>query len=232
MKIVAHRGASSLLPENTLLSMEHALDMGVDMVEVDVRQSRDGEIVVFHDYTLDRTTNGTGRVKDKTLSELKKLDAGQGERIPLLREVLRLAKSKLDESNKVHPILIVEIKELGIERMVLDIIKQEKMVKNVIVASFYHHVSLNLKSMDGKLKTGIIFIGQPIHPEKMAIDARAEYMLPFHSYISKKMILNAHKHNIKVYTGVVDTGKDMKSVSRMGVDGVVTNKLLTMSKSH
>jgi glycerophosphoryl diester phosphodiesterase len=232
MKIIAHRGASSLLPENTLLSLEHVLDMGIDMVEVDVRQSRDGEIVVFHDYTLDRTTNGTGRVKDKTLSELKKLDAGQGERIPLLSEVLRLAKSKLDESNKVYPILIVEIKELGIERMVMDIIKQEKMVNNVIVASFYHHVSLNLKSMNEKLKTGIIFIGQPIYPEKMAIDARAEYMLPFHSYLSEKMVLNAHKHNIKVYTGVVDTGRDMESVSRMGVDGVVTNKLLTMSKSH
>ena len=228
MKIIAHRGASSLLPENTLLSIGHALDRCVDMVEVDVRQSRDGEIVVLHDATLDRTTNGTGMVKDKTLLELKKLKAGQGETIPTLNEVLRLVKSKSDKVSKykVQPIIIIEIKELGIEKRVLDIIKQENMVKNVIVASFYHQVSLNLKLKEKKLKTGIIFIAQPIHPEKQAFDARAEYMLPFHNYLSKKMVKTAHEHDIMIYTGVVDTLVDMKSVLKMGVDGMVTNKLL------
>lgn len=228
MKIIAHRGASFLLPENTLLSIGHALDVGVDMVEIDVRQSRDGEIVVLHDATLDRTTNGTGMVKDRTLLELKKLDAGQGEPIPTLSEVLKLVTSKSDKVSKfkVQLSIIIEIKEPGIEKEVLDIIKQENMVKNVIVASFYHHVSLNLKLMEEQLKTGIIFIAQPIHPEKLAFDARAEYMLPFHNYLSEKMVETAHEHDIIIYTGVVDTIRDMGSVMEMGVDGVVTNKLL------
>jgi len=223
MKIIAHRGASFLLPENTLLSIGHALDVGVDMVEVDVRQSQEGEIVVFHDPEVDRTTNGTGMVRDKTLLELKKLDAGHGETIPTLTEVLKLVKSK---RNKMQRSIIIEIKEPGIEKQVLDIIKQENMVKTVIVASFYHDVSLNLKLMEEKLKTGIIFISQPIRPEIMALDAQAEYMLPFQKYLSKKMVDNAHNHDIYVYTGVVDTFGAMRSVLKMGVDGVVTNKLL------
>ena len=228
MKIIAHRGASFFLPENTLLSIGNALDRGVGMVEIDVRQSRDGEIVVFHDATLGRTTNGTGMVKDKTLLELKKLDAGHGETIPTLNEVLKLVKSKLGKVSKFkdQPSIIIEIKEPGIEKEVLDIIKQEDMVKKVIVASFYHHVSLNLKLMEEKLKTGIIFIAQPIHPEKMALDARAEYMLPFHNYLSEKMVETAHEHDMMIYTGVVDTLVDMKFVLKMGVDGMVTNKLL------
>ena len=198
------------------------------MVEIDVRQSRDGEIVVFHDATLDRTTNGTGMVKDKTLLELKKLDAGHGETIPTLSEVLKLVKSKVGKVSKfkVQPSIIIEIKEPGIEKEVLDIIKQENMVKKAIVASFYHHVSLNLKLMEKKLKTGIIFIAQPIHPEKMALGARAEYMLPFHNYLSEKMVETAHEHDIMIYTGVVDTLVDMRAVLKMGVDGMVTNKLL------
>ncbi len=198
------------------------------MVEIDVRQSSDGEVVVFHDATLDRTTNGTGLVKDKTLLELKKLDTGHGETIPTLSEVLKLVNSKLDKVSKykVQPSIIIEIKEPGIEKEVLDIIKRENMVKNVIVASFYHHVSLNLKLMEEQLKTGIIFIAQPIHPEKLALDARAEYMLPFHNYLSEKMVGTAHEHDIMIYTGVVDTLVDMKSVLEMGADGMVTNKLL------
>lgn len=85
--VIAHRGASAYEPENTLRSVEKALELGADMVEVDVRASRDRHIVVMHDPVVDRTTNGKGYVKDMTLKELKKLDAGLGEKIPTLHEV-------------------------------------------------------------------------------------------------------------------------------------------------
>ena len=88
---VAHRGASGLFPENTLLAFREALACGTDMLELDVQLARDGELVVMHDQTLDRTTNGTGRLADHTLAELRQLDAGRGERIPTLAEVLALA---------------------------------------------------------------------------------------------------------------------------------------------
>ena len=100
-RIVAHRGNSSVAPENTLAAIQSAIDVGADMVEIDVYPTKDGEIVLLHDGTLDRTTNGTGSVSNYTLAELKELDAGswkslryRGEKIPL-REALELAKDKI-----------------------------------------------------------------------------------------------------------------------------------------
>ena len=90
---IAHRGASGLCPENTLLAFQRAVELGTDLLELDVLLSRDGELVVIHDQTLERTTNGSGRVRDHDLAALRRLDAGQGERIPLLAEVLDLARA-------------------------------------------------------------------------------------------------------------------------------------------
>ncbi len=100
---IAHRGASGVRPENTLASFRHALALGIRHLECDVHLSRDGAIVVIHDYTVDRTTNGTGRVADLSLAELRALDAGGGERIPLLEELLAILP---DDAR-----LVIEIKE-------------------------------------------------------------------------------------------------------------------------
>ncbi len=156
------------------------------MVEVDVRQSADGELVVIHDATVDRTTNGTGLVKEKTLTQLRELDAGTGETIPTLREVLKMVKRK--GTVEGQPSLMIEIKEPNIEKQVLNTLKLENMLQEVIVASFYHNISLNLKSMEKSLKTGVIFISQPTHPENQAIDAKADIMFPFFHYLSEKMV--------------------------------------------
>lgn len=92
MEFIAHRGASYFEPENTLKAVKRALEMGADRVEVDVRLSKDKELVVIHDPTVDRTTDGTGQVEDMTLQELKKLNAGKGERIPTLQEIIEAIK--------------------------------------------------------------------------------------------------------------------------------------------
>ncbi|MEM2795626.1 MAG: glycerophosphodiester phosphodiesterase family protein, partial [Thermofilaceae archaeon] len=118
--IVAHRGASGYEPENTLRSVRKALEMGVDAVEVDVRLSRDGVPVVIHDETVDRTTNGSGRVSDMTLKELKRLDAGAGEQIPLLEEVLEVVKG--------HAPLFAEIKELEVVKPSLGVVRKKEML--------------------------------------------------------------------------------------------------------
>ena len=88
---VAHRGASGLYPENTRLAFERAIALGVDLIEIDLHLTRDDQLVVIHDERLERTTNGAGRVRDHTAAELRQLDAGQGQRLPLLGEVLQLA---------------------------------------------------------------------------------------------------------------------------------------------
>lgn len=90
--VVGHRGARALWPENTMLSFKNAIELGVDGIETDVQMTRDGHLVLMHDHTVDRTTNGTGAVQEKSLQELRSLDAGQGEKIPLLSEFLDLVK--------------------------------------------------------------------------------------------------------------------------------------------
>jgi len=125
--VVGHRGARSCAPENTLGSIRAAKACGADFVEVDVRLSKDGRLVVIHDETVDRTTDGSGRVEDLTLEEIKLLDAGLGERVPTLAEAVALV-GELDLG------IVVEMKEEGLE----DLVARELKGKRAIVTSFYH----------------------------------------------------------------------------------------------
>jgi len=128
MLIIAHRGASAYEPENTLRAIEKALDFHADMIEIDVRMSKDNQIVVIHDDTVNRTTNGIGRVVDLTLEKLKKLDAGKGERIPTFEEVINYVKE--------IAILVVEIKVTNIEKSVVKIVEREGIEKGVMITIF------------------------------------------------------------------------------------------------
>ena len=105
MLIIGHRGACGLEPENTLRSVQRAMDLGVDMVEIDIYE-HEGRLIVMHDETLDRTTNGVGKYSDYSLDHLRKLDAGKGERIPYLEEVIELTRDKVG--------LNIEIKGRGV----------------------------------------------------------------------------------------------------------------------
>ena len=114
MQIIAHRGASGYKPENTLASFQKAISLGVDMIELDVFAIRSGEVVVHHDKKVNRTTNGTGNISDYTWSELRLLDAGDGQRIPLLTEVLDLVNGRIP--------INIELKGHGIAEPVATII--------------------------------------------------------------------------------------------------------------
>ena len=129
IKVIGHRGAAGLEPENTLLAFKKALKLGVDELELDILPSKDGHLMVIHDDKIDRTTNGSGYVKNLTLSELKKLNAGKGEKIPTLNEVFDLIKNK-------NVILNIELKKSGYENKVVDLIKKYKFEKKVLVISF------------------------------------------------------------------------------------------------
>lgn len=233
MKIIAHRGASFYEPENTIRAIKRAIEMQADYVEVDVRRSKDGELVIMHDANIDRTTNGSGFVKDKTVSELKKLDAGyqnlqfwnrkneifagHGEEIPTLEEVIDFVKNKVG--------LIIEIKEPGTENEIIEKIKQNN-IKNVILASFYHETLKNVSKLDHGLDTGIIFVGQPVNVHKLAFDANASIIFPSYKYMNENMVKQAKGHELTVYTWAIDDPKIFKRFAEMGVDGIVTNKLM------
>ena len=214
--VIAHRGASGYEPENTLRSVEKALELGADMVEVDVHVSRDGYIVVIHDARLERTTNGKGYVKDLTLEELKKLDAGLGEQIPTLEEVIQLVKGKAR--------LVVEIKVPGTEKRVLQEIKENRLEDEALITSFYHPVIRRVKELNPNVQAGVIIASRPVKPAQLAIDAKANALFPKYTFVDQQMVLVAHKNNLVVYPWTVDTLSEINPLIKMGVDGIVTNK--------
>jgi len=214
--IVAHRGASAYEPENTLRAIKRALELNAKMIEVDVRLSKDNHVIVIHDESVDRTTNGKGYVKDLMLEELKKLDAGKGERIPTLQEVINAVRKKA--------ILIIEIKVLNIEDSVVKMIEKEGIEKEVVITSFYHPILRRIKKINQIIKTGVIFKCHPVKPAELALNAHADSLFPEHKYISKEMVKEAHNYDLEIYPWTIDDLDRANKLIKMGVDGIVTNK--------
>ena len=130
MIITGHRGAAKLEPENTRLSFQKAIDLGVDQIETDVHLTKDNHLVIIHDATVDRTTNGQGEIADLTLLEIRQLDAGKGERIPTLGEVIEWVRGKV--------ILQIELKGPDTAEPVVRAVEQNGMEREVVLTSFVH----------------------------------------------------------------------------------------------
>ncbi len=167
MQVMGHRGAKSEAPENTLKGIQLALNAGVKAIEIDVHRTRCGRLAVIHDHTLDRTTNGHGQVKDFTMEELKQLDAGDGERIPELIEVLELFKD-------TSIVLMIEIKADHCEQLVIQAIKHFNLVDQVYVIAFNHRFLLTIKELCPEIKTLILLYGLPINPVEIINSAKAD----------------------------------------------------------
>jgi len=169
IQTIGHRGAAFLEPENTLRGFRKAIELGVDYVEFDVRRCNGGQIVVIHDETVDRTTNGKGLVADLTIPQLKALDAGKGERIPTLQEAIECCKGKVK--------MLIELKEKSLEDEVVATIIDNDAVDDVIVQSFFHEYTRNAKEKASRrvkrLKTGILIVGNPMNIVEMAKAAKA-----------------------------------------------------------
>jgi glycerophosphoryl diester phosphodiesterase len=214
MMIMGHRGAAALEPENTLLSIARAMEIGVDAVEIDIRLSKDKEIVVIHDSTVDRTTNGTGPVSSYALKEMKKLDAGKGETIPTLDEVIDLI------GNKVR--LIIELKEEGTERKVVERIKRNNLDDNVYVISFWHSLVKTVKEIDSRIKTGVLLVGCPVDA-CIATRASANALVMKYTFVNRKFVEIAHKEGLKVFIWNIDDRQVLKAYADMRVDGIGSN---------
>lgn len=181
--IYAHRGASGHAPENTLESFALAIQMGADGVELDVHLSSDGELIVIHDETVDRTTNGTGAVRDLTLAQLKQLDASggmdgfAGARIPTLSEVYDLLRD-----TKLH--VNVEIKTDAvmypdIEKKCLEMEREKGMQGRVIYSSFNHYTIANVLRLDPEARTGLLYMSGLYEPWTYAKSVGATHIHPF-----------------------------------------------------
>jgi glycerophosphoryl diester phosphodiesterase len=215
VEVIGHRGAAGYEPENTLRSFKKALEIGVDIVELDVHLTKDNKLVVIHDEKVDRTTNGKGYVKNYKLSELKKLDAGKGERIPTLQEAIDLLYGRV----KVQ----IELKGENTEKPVVDFIKNYD-PENFILTSFYHTRVKRAKELYPKITTGVLFVGRPIDPLKIVRDAKADRLCINYATIDKELVEEMHKNKIKVSVWNVDDVEYVKRMVSLKVDAIGSNK--------
>jgi glycerophosphoryl diester phosphodiesterase len=230
--IIGHRGYRARYPENTLASFSAAMAAGADMIELDVTLSRDRQVVVIHDDTLNRTTSGSGPVQQATLQELKLLDAGswfdsrfKGESLPTLEEVLALAGGNI--------LINVEIKssawepgfpEDAIERQVIDLITRHGLLNSILVSSFHTGFLENIANMTHH--PGIAFItGRSVPPDTLDICKRLDAFSwhPHFRPLEQRHIDRAHAQGIHVFPYTVNTAAEMQRLADMGVDGVITD---------
>ncbi|HEV8597306.1 MAG TPA: glycerophosphodiester phosphodiesterase family protein [Candidatus Dormibacteraeota bacterium] len=187
--IGGHRGNPAEHPENTMRSFRSAIAAGCDLIECDVHLSSDGRLVVIHDHTLERTTNGKGLVRDHTAAELRKLDAGEGEKIPLLQEVVELALGKVG--------LVIEIKQVpalytGLEEKLLNMLRQLGAVSECAAVSFNHAAIHDLRKLEPALQLGILEGARPMHPARLLREAGADVYSPHWGAIDPQVVKEVH----------------------------------------
>jgi glycerophosphoryl diester phosphodiesterase len=216
IKIVAHRGASAYEPENTLRSFELAIKMGANCLECDVRLSADGHIVVIHDATVNRTTNGYGKVSKMTLDELRKLDAGKGEKIPLLSEVIELCKKNGTE-------LFIEIKTAKIVKKLVEVIRESGYEKCYVI-SFLFSALRKFHEQMPQYKIGFLSHSWKVLTMWLAKRYFADFICPRADLLTKRAVKKFHQAGFSIFAWTVNTLNEAEKISSLGVAAIGTDR--------
>lgn len=222
MLVGGHRGNPEEHPENTLASFRSAIELGVDIIECDVHLSSDGRMVVIHDHTLDRTTDGTGLVRDHTWEELQRLDAGGGERLPALEQVIEVAREG-------GVCLAVEIKQIPIpypemEERVVEALRAADMIGQACVISFYHPSCKRLKEIEPALQVGLLEGARPIDPVRLLAEAGSDIYCPHYGAIDPALVQEVHAAERVVGVWTVDDEAGVAWCRFCRPDSVFTNR--------
>ncbi|MHA2429783.1 MAG: glycerophosphodiester phosphodiesterase [Promethearchaeota archaeon] len=221
--IIGHKGANRSEPENTLKSFRKAIQLRADYIELDVQVSKDGEIVVIHDYEISKLTGHSGNVKEMTLDELKQLNIGEGEKIPTLQEVIMLAQGEIG--------LQIEIKVKDIGNKIVEMLREANLVESTIISSFIHNELLKVKKLEPKIKLGALLsdrISDPrdlIKVTKRIIKKNLFAVHPHFAGVDKELVDFAHNNHLKVNVWTVNERPDMERLIKLGVDGVITDDI-------
>jgi glycerophosphoryl diester phosphodiesterase len=227
----AHRGASYEAPENTLAAFMLAFELGADGIEFDVQLSKDGEAVVIHDFTLSKTTDGNGPVHDKSLAELKALDAGgwfdpifAGQRIPTLQEVIDTAGRRL--------LLNIELKSKslrddGLAAVVVRTVEENHLLDRVVLSSFNPLVLRQVRQLNPWIPIGLLYapdagllLSRPWSRHLLSLNA----LHPHYSAVDAAYVQWAKKRGYRVNVWTVDDPGDMWQLMRFGADAIITNR--------
>ncbi|SDN53870.1 glycerophosphoryl diester phosphodiesterase [Paenibacillus sp. yr247] len=236
--VIGHRGAAGEAPENTLASFALALEQGAEGIELDVQLTKDGEIVVCHDLTLDRTTNGSGLICEKSWEEIKSLDAGfwfsdhyKGERIPRLCEVFDLVP-------RGH-LINVEVKhayEGRMEEALITFLRERDRWEDVVISSFDHKVIRRIKQAEPEAKVGLLYaanlIDHAAYAKQIGVDVYSLH--PYHHCIEQEDVRAAAAAGLASYPYTVNEVADYRRMIASGVSGIITDypaKLRDLLKS-
>jgi glycerophosphoryl diester phosphodiesterase len=217
--VVAHRGFSGIYPENTFLAFEKAVEIGADFLELDIHQAKDGNIVVCHDATIDRTTNGSGFIKEMEYSELLKWDAGgwkgyPGEKIPLLSDVFRKVGDKIG--------IFIEIKECDVSDLI-SLIKEFKMERLVVVGSFNLEYIKQMRSLCGEICTALISSRIPEDLDLLLKLGVRQLSIEFR-HLDKGIVKELVSRGFLVNAWTPDSEEDLKRCLTFGVQFLTTNR--------
>ncbi|MCM3634687.1 glycerophosphodiester phosphodiesterase [Paenibacillus camelliae] len=227
---LAHRGYPLKHPENTLRGFRAALELKFTHLEFDVHLTKDGVPVVIHDPTVDRTTNGTGAVKDFTLEELRKLDAGGGEQIPTLEEALLLVKDRM--------LVDIELKQTGsmhagLEAAVIEVIKLVDMKEQVFLTSFDHYSIMRARELDAEIELGLVIYGATPAVFPFMKQLGVKYLSLKYVFLTPEYAEEAKKHGIQLMVWTPDDENQLQTLKSNYPDVLIcTNNLEGWAKVY
>ncbi|MGW1379379.1 glycerophosphodiester phosphodiesterase [Streptomyces sp. NPDC002446] len=210
---IGHRGIMGVEPENTLRSFVRAEHEGLDVIELDLHLSKDGALVVMHDADVDRTTDGAGPIAERTLAELRELDAGRGERIPVFEEVLEAVKAPLQ----------AEIKDVAAAQALAEVMRSRDLTGRVDVISFHDEALAAIRTLLPGVRTALVGsrYGADVVDRAQAVGAT---MLSLNiRRLTLELVERAHAAHLKVVGWTVNTHDQLRLARGLGLDGVVTD---------
>ncbi len=218
--VIGHRGAMGHETENTLASIQKAMDLGVDMIEIDVFKIESGEIVVFHDDTVDRLANASGPLELFNIVDLKKLTLDGGHKIPMLQDVLRLIDNKValnielkgdDTADRVNFIVSSYIQRQGWSP------------ENFIISSFKWNELEDMREYNDSIQIAVLTSEDPLKAITKAKELKATAINPQFESLTQENVNQIHEEGLKVYTWTVNEPADIEKMKSFGVDGIITN---------
>lgn len=222
---IAHRGASAYEPENTLRAFERAIEMGATMLELDVHLSRDERVVVIHDPDLARTTDGEGHVADLPLAEIRRFDAGLGERVPVLEEAIELARGRAQ--------LYVELKGQRTPAPVIDVLRRTSFLDGAILGSFYPWLPQKAKFLEPAVRTSVLIraADRKAGFVEWALAIEADYVHPCwehaspapHELLTPALIAAIRQQGLGIIVWHEERPEELRKLAKLDVDAICTN---------
>ena len=212
---IGHRGAAGHALENTLAAVRKGIDLGVDFVEIDVRRTADGSVIVLHDATIGRTTEGRGRVEALSLSQLRRFATGNGERVPTVEEVLKIAAGRTG--------VMLELKVAKVARLTVQAVHNVEFRSPVIYASFLHDELAQVRAIAPDAALMPLFDRLPRDPVAHAMRYYPGYVGLRHDRASRALVEAFHQEKVLVWVYTPNTPADISRAVLLGVDGVISD---------